>query len=111
VARRQRVQNNEVASNSLNESVTTVSVSGGSVFLKPERQAGPWTSLDASGSLASVTLWLDGAQRTGLRWERLMRLVRLLIWLATLFFAVMLFLPLVRQIIRRLTEVGGSALP
>jgi hypothetical protein len=40
-----------------------------------------------------------------------MRLVRLLIWLATLFFAVMLFLPLVRQIIRRLTEVGGSALP
>ena len=40
-----------------------------------------------------------------------MRLVRLLIWLATLFFAVMLFLPLVRQIIRRLTESAGSALP
>lgn len=40
-----------------------------------------------------------------------MRLVRLLIWLATLFFAVMLFLPLVRQIIRRLTEAGGAGLP
>jgi len=40
-----------------------------------------------------------------------MRLVRLLIWLATLFFAVMLFLPLVRQIILRLTESGNSALP
>jgi len=40
-----------------------------------------------------------------------MRLVRLLIWLATLFFAVMLFLPLVRQIIFRLTESGNSALP
>ena len=39
-----------------------------------------------------------------------MRLVRLLIWLATLFFAVMLFLPLVRQIVRRLREVG-VALP
>lgn len=40
-----------------------------------------------------------------------MRLVRLLIWLATLFFAVMLFLPLVRQILRRLTETGGAGLP
>jgi len=40
-----------------------------------------------------------------------MRLVRWLIWLATLFFAVMLFLPLVRQIIRRLTESGGGVLP
>jgi hypothetical protein len=40
-----------------------------------------------------------------------MRLVRLLIWLATLLFAVMLFLPLVREIIRRLTESGGSGLP
>jgi len=39
-----------------------------------------------------------------------MRLVRLLIWLATLFFAVMLFLPLVRQIILRL-ESGNSTLP
>jgi len=36
-----------------------------------------------------------------------MRLVRLLIWVATLFFTVMLFLPLVRQIIRRLSESGG----
>jgi preprotein translocase subunit SecG len=40
-----------------------------------------------------------------------MRLLRLVIWLATLFFAVMLFLPLVRQIIRRVTESGGSGLP
>ncbi len=40
-----------------------------------------------------------------------MRLVRLAIWLATLFFAVMLFLPLVRQIIRRLTAMGGAGLP
>jgi flagellar biosynthesis/type III secretory pathway M-ring protein FliF/YscJ len=40
-----------------------------------------------------------------------MRLVRFLIWLATLLFAVMLFLPLVREIIRRLTESGGSGLP
>jgi preprotein translocase subunit SecG len=40
-----------------------------------------------------------------------MRLVRFLIWLATLFFAVMLFLPLVRQIIRRWIESGGSAFP
>jgi len=40
-----------------------------------------------------------------------MRLVRLLIWLATLFFAGMLFLPLVREIIRRLSEAGRSALP
>ncbi len=40
-----------------------------------------------------------------------MRLVRLLIWLATLFFAVMLFLPLVREIIRRLVESSGSGLP
>jgi preprotein translocase subunit SecG len=40
-----------------------------------------------------------------------MRLLRLLIWLATLFFAVMLFLPLVRQIIWRLSESGGNTLP
>ena len=40
-----------------------------------------------------------------------MRLVRLLIWLATLFFAVMLFLPLVREIVRRLIESGGTELP
>ena len=39
-----------------------------------------------------------------------MRLVRLLIWLATLFFAVMLFLPLVRQILH-LTESGRTGLP
>jgi len=30
-----------------------------------------------------------------------MRLVRLLIWLATLFFAAMLFVPLIREIINR----------
>ncbi|HEV8439319.1 MAG TPA: hypothetical protein VGT40_14600 [Methylomirabilota bacterium] len=40
-----------------------------------------------------------------------MRLVRLMIWLATLFFAVMMFLPLVREIIRRLVEPGGGGLP
>jgi preprotein translocase subunit SecG len=40
-----------------------------------------------------------------------MRLLRLLIWLATLFFAVMLFLPLVRQIVHRLTESSPGALP
>jgi preprotein translocase subunit SecG len=40
-----------------------------------------------------------------------MRLVRLLIWLATLFFAVMLFFPLVRQIIHQLSDSGGSAVP
>jgi len=40
-----------------------------------------------------------------------MRLLRFLIWLATLFFAAMLFLPLVRQMIRRLTESGGGAIP
>jgi hypothetical protein len=40
-----------------------------------------------------------------------MRLIRLLIWLATLFFAVMLFLPLVREIINRLSASGGTGLP
>jgi len=40
-----------------------------------------------------------------------MRRVRLLIWLATLFFAVMLFLPLAREIVRRLFESGNGALP
>ena len=40
-----------------------------------------------------------------------MRLLRLLIWLATLLFAVMLFFPLVREIIRRLTEAGPTTLP
>jgi len=40
-----------------------------------------------------------------------MRLLRLLIWLATLFFALLLFLPLVREIIHRLTESAPVALP
>jgi len=40
-----------------------------------------------------------------------MRLVRLLIWLATLFFAVMLFLPLVREVLRRAAETGSHGLP
>jgi hypothetical protein len=35
-----------------------------------------------------------------------MRLIRLLIWVATLFFAVMLFAPLVREIWTRLRESG-----
>jgi hypothetical protein len=95
VARRQRPQNNEVASNSLNESVTNASVSGSPAFLK--RQARPLLRLDG-----------PGGRDYG---ESVMRLLRLLIWLATLFFALMLFLPLVRQIILRLTESGGSALP
>ena len=40
-----------------------------------------------------------------------MRLVRLLIWFATVFFAVMLFLPLVREVLRRATQSGGYGLP
>lgn len=40
-----------------------------------------------------------------------MRLVRLLIWLATLFFAVMLFRPLVLEVLRRTTQSGGLGLP
>jgi len=40
-----------------------------------------------------------------------MRLVRLAIWLATVFFTAMLFLPLVREIIRRLTDTSGTTLP
>jgi preprotein translocase subunit SecG len=35
-----------------------------------------------------------------------MRLVRLLIWLATLFFAAMLFVPLIREVINRATPPG-----
>jgi hypothetical protein len=38
------------------------------------------------------------------------RFLRLLIWLATLFFAIMLFLPIVREMVRRLGE-SGSGLP
>jgi preprotein translocase subunit SecG len=38
------------------------------------------------------------------------RFLRLLIWLATLFFAVMLFLPIVREMVRRFGE-SGSGLP
>jgi preprotein translocase subunit SecG len=35
-----------------------------------------------------------------------MRLVRLLIWLATLFFAAMLFVPLIQEVIRRAGTAG-----
>jgi preprotein translocase subunit SecG len=35
---------------------------------------------------------------------RTMRLVRALIWLATLFFLVMLFMPLLREALRRAAE-------
>lgn len=35
-----------------------------------------------------------------------MRLVRLLIWLATLFFAAMLFVPLIREVINRAARTG-----
>jgi hypothetical protein len=35
-----------------------------------------------------------------------MRLVRLVIWLATLFFAAMLFVPLIQEVIRRAGTIG-----
>ena len=35
-----------------------------------------------------------------------MRLVRLAIWLATLFFAAMLFFPLIQEVIRRAAATG-----
>jgi len=35
-----------------------------------------------------------------------MRLVRLAIWLATLFFAAMLFVPLIQEVIRRAVATG-----
>jgi preprotein translocase subunit SecG len=35
-----------------------------------------------------------------------MRLVKLLIWLATLFFAAMLFVPLIREVIHRQSQTG-----
>jgi hypothetical protein len=35
-----------------------------------------------------------------------MRLVRLVIWLATLFFAAMLFAPLIQEVIRRAGTTG-----
>jgi len=38
-----------------------------------------------------------------------MRIVRVLIWLATLFFAAMLFVPLIREVVHR--AGGGSQLP
>jgi hypothetical protein len=40
-----------------------------------------------------------------------MRLVRLLIWMATLFFAAMMFRPLVQEVLRRASEPGGLSLP
>jgi preprotein translocase subunit SecG len=35
-----------------------------------------------------------------------MRLVRLAIWLATLFFAAMLFVPLIKEVVRRASTTG-----
>ena len=35
-----------------------------------------------------------------------MRLVRLVIWLATLFFAAMLFVPLIQEVVRRAGTTG-----
>ena len=93
VACRQRLQKSEVASNSLNESATDDSVCVARRFLKR----------NSAGHRRILTL--PGIEPTV--WGLSMRLVRLLIWLATLFFAVMLFLPLVRQIILRLTEPGN----
>jgi preprotein translocase subunit SecG len=40
-----------------------------------------------------------------------MRPVRLAIWLATAFFVVMLFLPLVREMLERLSVSNSSNLP
>ena len=40
-----------------------------------------------------------------------MRPVRLAIWIATGFFVVMLFLPLVREMIERLSVTSSSGLP
>jgi hypothetical protein len=40
-----------------------------------------------------------------------MKPVRLAIWLATAFFVVMLFTPLVREMIERLTVSSSSGLP
>lgn len=40
-----------------------------------------------------------------------MRPVRLAIWLATAFFVVMLFTPLVREMVERLTASNSSGLP
>jgi preprotein translocase subunit SecG len=40
-----------------------------------------------------------------------MRLIRVAIWLATAFFVVMLFMPLVRQMVMRLATTGQSGMP
>ena len=40
-----------------------------------------------------------------------MRLVRVAIWLATAFFVVMLFTPLVTEMLLRLTSTGQTGLP
>ena len=40
-----------------------------------------------------------------------MRLIRLGIWLATAFFVVMLFMPLVRQMVMRLASTGQTGIP
>ena len=54
--------------------------------------------------------WLDVPRARGYGLGG-MRLVRLVIWVATLFFAVMLFFPLIRQIVRQLSESGGPLGP
>jgi len=40
-----------------------------------------------------------------------MKLVRVAIWLATAFFVVMLFTPLVREMLERLSVSGATGLP
>jgi hypothetical protein len=37
-----------------------------------------------------------------------MRLIRLLIWIATLFFAAMLFVPLIHEVLRRAGSTGQA---
>ena len=64
VARRQRAQNNEVASNSLKESVTNASVSGGPAFLKPERQV---ETRSLCGAAARLPRRLGGLTALGKR--------------------------------------------
>jgi hypothetical protein len=40
-----------------------------------------------------------------------MRLIRVAIWLATAFFVVMLFMPLVREMAMRLATTGQTSMP
>ena len=85
MARLHRAQNRVVASNSLKLSATTDSVVAPFGFLKPR-------ALDG-----------DGRDHYG---KGPMRLVKVSIWLATLFFIAMLFIPLIREVIHRAISTG-----